>query len=156
MIENFRFNDLVLYCKHWYKHSDNILDDLGYIFSQIYAWTPKTEEEVAHFMLRAVDVLYDELGIKFDSERNGHYNNSFASFQAEIKNRMRLYQVSYDMACIYWAINVFSQLSRNEIKLNPPVYGKKEHFRMGGLFSEHPISMTYTEMNRIAIKAFSK
>ena len=32
-IENFRYNDLVLYCKHWYKHSDNILDDLGYIFS---------------------------------------------------------------------------------------------------------------------------
>ena len=124
MIENFRFNDLVLYCKHWYKHSDNILDDLGYIFSQIYTWTPKNEEEVAHFMLRAVDVLYTELGIKIDSEINGKYNNSFASFNAEIKNRMRIYKISFDMACIYWAMNIFSQLSTNEIKLNPPILQK--------------------------------
>lgn len=149
-IENFVFNDIVLYSKHWYKHSEDICGDLAYLFSKIYAWTPKTEEEVAHFMLRAIDKLYELKEIKFDTECCGRFNNSFASFYDEIKNRMRLYNVSFNMAIIYWGMSVFFNLTREEIKLIPPHYGKKEHFRLGRLFKDYPISQTYTEMNRIA------
>ena len=88
MIENFTFNDLVLYSKGWYKRTD-LLSDLGYIFGQIYAWEPKTEEEIARFMLMAIDELYTQLGIKFDSEYYGRYRNSFAAFHDEMHHRMR-------------------------------------------------------------------
>lgn len=154
MIKNFRYNDIVLYSKGWYKRSDDICEDLGYLFRKIYGWTPTRPDEVADFMLTAVDRLYEEKKIAFDSERCGRWNNSFHSFNREIKQRMSLYNVSWDMAIIYWALNVFSQLTVDEIQINPPVYGKKEHFRMGRLFKEFPISMTYAEMNRIAQRTF--
>ena len=60
------------------------------------------------------------------------------------------------MSVILVVHSILQRLGTNEIKLNPPVYGKKEHFRMGQFFGEYPISMTYTEMNRIARKVFEK
>lgn len=153
MIENFIYNDIVLYCKGWYQtpKGDTILDDLGYLFSKIYAWTPKTEEEIAHFMMRVLDKLYDEKGIRFDSES---WINNFSGFHNEIKRNMRIYNCSFDMAIIWVVHSILQRLDRNEIKLNRPVYGKKEHFRMGQFFGEYPISMTYKEMNNRAIKMF--
>lgn len=153
MIENFIYNDIVLYCKGWYQtpKGDTILDDLGYLFSKIYTWTPKTEEEIAHFMMRVLDKLYDEKGIRFDSES---WINNFSGFHNEIKRNMRIYNCSFDMAIIWVVHSILQQLDRNEIKLNRPVYGKKEHFRMGQFFGEYPISMTYKEMNNRAIKMF--
>ena len=154
MVTDFIFNDIVLYAKCWYEHSDNIVDDLAYLFSKVYAWKPKDEKEVARFMLRAVDKLYDEMLIRFDSECNGRLNNSFASFAGEIDRREWLYGCSRDMAIILWGLNIFAELSVNEIKLNKPHYGKKEHFRLGSMFGKRNISMTYKEMNRIADEHF--
>lgn len=155
MIENFIYNDIVLYCKGWYQtpEGDTMLDDLGYLFGKIYAWTPKTEEEIAHFMMRVLDKLYDEQGIRFDSES---WINNFSGFYREVKRNIRIYNCSFDMAIILVVHSILQRLDTNEIKLNPPVYGKKEHFRMGQFFGEYPISMTYTEMNRIARKVFGK
>ena len=80
MIENFVYNDIVLYCKGWYQtpKGDIMLDDLGYLFGKIYAWTPKTEEEIAHFMMRVLDKLWDEQCIKFDSESWIHIHIALA------------------------------------------------------------------------------
>jgi len=155
MIENFTFNDIVLYSKGWYKKTD-LVSDLGYIFSNIYGWTPKTEEEVARFMLIAIDKLYTELEISFDYNFNGKYKNSFASFSDEIRRRMRIYDVSYDIAVILFALSIFQQLDNTQIKLNPPHFGKKEHFRLGIMFGEYPISQTYTEMNRRVNNFFNR
>lgn len=155
MIENFTFNDIVLYSKRWYKKTD-LVSDLGYIFSNIYGWTPKTEEEVARLMLIAIDKLYTELEISFDYNFNGKYKNSFASFSDEIRRRMRLYDVSYDMAVIFFGLSIFQQLDNTQIKLNPPHFGKKEHFRLGIMFGEYPISQTYTEMNKRVNNFFNR
>jgi hypothetical protein len=155
MITNFVYNDIVLYAKGWYEKSDNISNDLGYLFSKIYAWTPESDEEVAHFMLLTIDKLYEQLGVSFTTNGYGKYNNSFASFHEEINRRMHLYEVSYEKAIILWAMSILMQLDRNQIKLNAPKYGKKEHFRMGRAFGgKYPISMTYTEMNRRAKQMF--
>lgn len=43
---------------------------------------------------------------------------------------------------------------REEIILKRPHYGKKEHFRLGNMVRDYPISMTYAEMNRIAKRTF--
>ncbi|MBP5722076.1 MAG: hypothetical protein J6X18_00630 [Bacteroidales bacterium] len=157
MITNFTFNDIVLYSKGWYERSENILEDLGYLFSKIYGWTPTTEDEVANFMLITIDELYEKLGIGFTTNGYGKYNNSFASFNYEINNRMRLYKVSYNMAIILWAMSIMMGLDRTQIKLNAPKYGKKERFRLGRAFGgKYPISMTYKEMNKRAKAMFGE
>lgn len=153
MITNFIFNDIVLYSKGWYKSHGDILDDLGYLFSKIYAWTPKTEGEISGFMMRVLDKLYEEKKVTFKA---GSYMMCFTSFFDEVKRDMNLYGWSFDRAVIQVVLNVLSQLKRDEIKINPPHYGKKEHFRMGMLIGEWPASMTYAEMNRRAQKEFKE
>ena len=150
MIENFRFNDIILYAKGWYQRKD-LVEDLGYLFSKIYAWTPTTEEEVAKFMLRTIDRLYEEMKISFKADS---YSFCFVSIFDKIEHDMRFYEQSRYRATIGVCLNILSELNRDQIKLNPPHYGKKEHFRMGRFFKDYPISMTYTEMNRIAQKTF--
>ena len=155
MIKDFVFNDIVLYCKGWYQSpdGDTILDDLGYLFGEIYAWTPKTEEEVAHFMMKVLDKLYEEQDRKFNSES---LMDSFSGFYKQVRRYMWLYNCSFDMAVIWTVHSILQGLSSKEIKLNPPVYGKKKHFRMGQFFGKYPISMTYKEMNNRAIKMFGE
>lgn len=155
MIENFAFNDLVLYAKGWYKRTD-LLSDLGYIFGNIYAWVPTTEEEIARLMLMAIDELYTQLGMKFDSQHYGRYRNSFSAFYDEIGRRMKLYNLSFNMAIILFGLSIFAGLERSLLKLNPPHFGKKEHFRLGMMLGEYPISQTYTEMNRIVNNFFKE
>lgn len=158
-IENFLYNDIVLYSKGWYERTDGedgIIKDLSYLFSKINTWAPKNEKEVAHFMMRAIDKLYEKMEIKFDAEYCGRWNNSFASFFDEINKRMLVYNVSFDRAVILWAMSIFFGLEKDKIKLNPPHFGKNEHFRMGQAFGgKLPISTTYTYMNNVAKKAFS-
>ena len=129
------------------------MDDLGYLFGKIYAWTPKSEGDISHFMLRVLDELYSEKHLTFE---NGAYMRCFSSFMGEIRKDMKLYDVSFDMAVILEVMSILSKLSREEIKLIPPHYGKKEHFRLGCLLGKYPISMTYAEMNRRAQEAFKR
>jgi hypothetical protein len=148
MITNFVYNDIVLYCKGWYQtpEGDTMLDDLGYLLSKIYAWTPKTESEIAHFMIIILDKLYSEMKLE--------HNNDFSKLFEEINRNTRLYKCSFNMAIILYVHSVLQGLSVDKIKLNAPHYGKKEHFRLGMLLGKYPISQTYTEMNHIAQKAF--
>lgn len=144
MITNFLYNDIVLYAKGWYEKRD-IIGDLGYLISQIHYNYPKTEKELAPYMLMVLDKLNNEMG------GNKH---GYLWFFNEVQKRIDIMYVSQEMAIIYVVLNELMSLSKDEIKLNPPHYGKKEHFRMGGTFGNYPISMTYTEMNRIAKKMF--
>lgn len=154
MIENFIYNDIILYCKGWYQSKDDdIIKDLGYLFSKIYLWTPKTEHEVARMMLRVLDKLYADENKVFDDESPF----CFVSFFDEVERNMRLYNVSFDMAIIIYVKSRLFEVRASKLKLNPPHYGKKEHFRLGNPWGfKNPISMTYKEMNRIAAKAFSE
>jgi len=152
MIKNFLYNDIVLYCKGWYEtpEGDTMLDDLGYLFSKIYAWTPKTESEIANFMIQVVDTLYTKMNVKW-----GNGQSTYTFLFVQVHRYMSLYDCSFDRAIILWVRCILQGLSKDIIKLNPPKYGKKEHFRMGTLFGDTPISMTYTEMNCRAKKVFS-
>lgn len=149
MITNFLFNDIILYCKGWYQtpKGDTMLDDLGYLFGKIYAWIPKTESEIAYFMIIVLDKLYSEMKLE--------HNNDFSKLFEEINRNMSLYKCSFDMAIILYVHSVLQGLSVDKIKLKAPHYGKKEHFRLGMLLGEYPISQTYSEMNRRAQRAFT-
>ena len=153
MIKNFIYNDIVLYCKGWYQKDGNMLEDLGYLFSKIYAWRPTKENEIARMMMVALDQLYEEIEGPISPYR---FYNKHAIFMDEIYKRMDIFEQSMDMAIICLVRSIFQGLSKDEIKLNAPHYGKKEYFRMGSLFGMTPISMTYTEMNRRAERMFNK
>jgi len=153
-IVNFTYNDIVLYAKGWYERNDNICEDLDYLFSKIYGWTSPREDEVSHRMMIVLDRLYEAADV---TKKDCPYcwYMSHALFEEEVRKRMSLYKdCSRDMAIIYTVISVLQGLSKDEIKLNPPHYGKKEYFRMGSLCGKNPISMTYTEMNRRAQQMF--
>lgn len=149
VVKNFKYNDIVLYAKHWYKHGD-ILDDLSYLFGKIYAYPPNGEVEIASMMLRVIDELYIEKGEMFSKDTF----LGFRSLYDEARKYMRFFGCSFDMAIIRVALTILCNLTRDEIILNRPHYGKKEHFRLGNMVKDYPISMTYAEMNRIAKKTF--
>lgn len=152
VLKNWIYNDIVLYSKGWYQSSKgDLIEDLGYLFSQVYAWTPKTEGEVARMMLRVLDKLYSEGIIEFNSEGP----NCYSRFFDEIGRDMSILNISFDRAIILYVKSRLFELTDKEIELNPPHYGKKEHFRLGSTFGDrNPISMTYKEMNRIVKKVF--
>lgn len=115
MITNFIFNDIVLYSKGWYKRG-NIVDDLSYLFGKIYAWAPKNESEVASMMLRVIDKLNEARDIKFPGLKN---------FYDRIKNHTLIYECSFEIGIIAICMSELMGLTRDEIELNPPKFGKK-------------------------------
>jgi hypothetical protein len=84
------------------------------------------------------------------------HNNDFSKLFEEINRNIRLYKCSFNMAIILYICSILQGLSVEKIKLNSPHYGKKEHFRLGMLLGEYPISQTYTEMNHRVQKVFNK
>ena len=103
-------------------------------------------------MLNILERVYEEQDKKFSSG----YLCSFASFWNEVNKYADIYECTYNRAIILLVLGRLLELSEEEIKLNPPHFGKKEHFRMGMLFGEWPKSMTYKEMNNRVAKLFKE
>ena len=156
-IENFLYNDIVLYSKGWYRSKENIVwKDLAYFFSKIY-FPPKSESEVSLLMLLVLEKLHKELELDRDPEKvSAYWLSTPYRLEQEIRRLMLLYDWGRDGATIIAVLNVLHKLSNEEIKLKRPVYSKKFPFRLGGCFTKYPMSMTYKEMNRKAIKMFGE
>ena len=157
-IENFMYNDIVLYSKGWFRSKEGIVwKDLAYFFSQIYAFPPKNESEVALLMLLVLEKLHQKLELDRDPEKvPACWLSTPYRLEQEIRRKMLFLDCDRDSATILAVLFVLSTLSKEEIKLKRPVYSKKFPFRLGGSFTKYPISMTYKEMNRIAIKMFGE
>lgn len=157
-IENFLYADIVLYAKGWYRSKENIVwKDLAYFFSKIYAFPPKNESEVAMLMLLVLEKLHKELNLDRDPEKVPAYLLSTPyRLEQEVRKIMWFYDWNRDRATIQAVLKVLLALSSKEIKLKRPVYSKKFPFRLGCYFTKNPISMTYAEMNRKAIKMFGE
>ena len=153
-IENFLYNDIVLYAKGWFCSKENIVwKDLSYFFSKIYAFPPKTESEVALLMLLVLGKIHQELNLDRNPEKvPACWLSTPYRLEEEIRKSMLLHDFNRDRATIQVILNVLQTLSVKEIKLKRPVYSKKFPFRL----DRTPISMTYTEMNRRAMKMFGE
>ena len=153
-IENFLYNDIVLYSKGWFCSKEGIVwKDLAYFFSKIYAFPPKTESEVALLMLLILGKLHQEFELDRNPEKvSACWLSTPYRLEEEIRKSMSLHDFNRDRATIQVILNVLQTLSIKEIKLKRPVYSKKFPFRL----DRTPISMTYTEMNRRAIKMFGE
>lgn len=62
MIENFKYNDIVLYAKGWLEHKGNdTCEDLAYLLGQMYGWSSTPDDEISMMMLRVFDCLIEEM-----------------------------------------------------------------------------------------------
>lgn len=157
-IENFLYNDIVLYSKGWFVSKEDIVwKDLAYFFSEIFVFPPKTESDVALLMLIVLEKVHQEFELGRDPEKvSACWLSTPYRLEQEIRRIMSLYDCDRDRATIQAVLNVLHILSNEEIKLKRPVYSKKFPFRMGGCFTRYPISMTYKEMNKKAIEMFGE
>lgn len=153
-ITDFPFNDVVLYSKGWYERTNNIFDDIKKCIEEdnIYnTWDNMSPRDICSYMLRCLDKIYTYLDD--NDKRNGRWLYSHAAFLDKIEHNMKFYNKTYEEAIVYTVLSILSELSVDEIELKKPKYGKGCR-RIGGMFTNYPISMTYTQMNKIAQKAF--
>ncbi len=155
-ITNWTYNDIALYAKGWYERKD-LFKDMSHIFCKIYGYMPDNMHDIAHMMLLILDDLASHLepGEKV-------WWNSYSRIFEEVDNRMTGYDMDRDTAITMTVLSIVQQLSRHDIGLKKPVYGKKEYFRSHpGLFaSEEDVrknrTKTYAQMNREAEKFFGE
>ena len=155
-ITAFSYNDVVLYAKGWYKRTDNVFDDIKECLKEdnVYnTWDNMSPRDICAYMLRCLDKIYGYLDD--NDKKNGRWLCSHAAFLDEIEHKMKFYGNTYEEAIVYTVLSILQGLSIDEIELKAPKYGKGRR-RMGGLFSNYPISMTYKEMNKIAQLTFNK
>jgi hypothetical protein len=165
-IENFRFNDLVLYCKGWYEaywertsernNKDMFFADLerAIKMNKDYWYPDKmSKDEVIGYLLKALDLIYTYLDD--EDKRNGRWLCSHKAFRDETKKYMSLYNIDEEYAIALMIHGILQCMSKDEIKLNKPVY-KRGSWRLGRCDDKPSISMTYKYMNSRASKMFDK
>lgn len=150
-IKNFRYNDLVLYCKGWYEGTDDIFADFErYIKMNDDYLYPKqmTRQDVITHALRAVDLVFNNFT---NEERKYHYLGTMSKFYDYTTNKMWLAK-DFEVATLLVVHEFLQGLDKNQIDIIPPTYKRnKPKFGWGYKFG-----MTYKEMNKIAERVFKK
>lgn len=161
MIENFEWNDVVLTCKGWYESCGDVVTDLAIAIEQndnrsIYFKDKGNACEVASVLMNSVIPSYWEKLSESEKQKPCNLYKS-SEFYQKIKWKMDVLKCSFDMAVIYAVHDVFcNHVTRDNIKLNKPIYGRGRR-RLGSLFGDkYPISMTYKHMNDIASRMFDR
>lgn len=163
-IENFQWNDIVLYSKGWYETTDDLFYDVEQSIrkNNNYQYPEKrmSEERVIMWLFKALDEVYEHL--TEEDKKSRCWLVSHSSFYDEVNNKQRLLNIngkinvesSMNKAIVLVILEIFLQMDKKMIKLNKPVYKKGER-RLGCYFrNKYPISMTYKHMNDIATKFF--
>ena len=158
IIENFQWNDIVLFSKGWYESTDDLFYDVEQSIrkNNNYQYFEKrmSEERVIMWLFKALDEVYEHLTEK--DKKNNFWLVSHSSFYDKVNNKQILFVVSLNKAIVLTILEIFLQMDNKMIKLNKPVYKKGER-RLGTSFGhKYPISMTYKHMNDIATKIFDK
>ena len=157
-IENFQWNDIVLYSKGWYESTDDLFYDVEQSIrkNNNYQYFEKrmSEERVIMWLLKALDEIYKHLT---EEDKKCHFFFvSHSSFYDEVNKKQHLFGIPRNEAIVLTILEIFLKMDNKMIKLNKPVYKKGER-RLGGSFGhKYPISMTYKHMNDIATKFFDK
>jgi hypothetical protein len=154
-IENFQWNDVVLFSKGWYVTTGDLFHDMELSIREnknyCYIDRKMTEREVIHWLFKILDDFYEYL--TEEEKKCRRFLVSHLAFMEEVNRREDLYRISRNKAIVLTIMNIFLLLNKEEIILNKPVYCKGRR-RIGGAFCRYPISMTYKHMNDIASKIF--
>lgn len=155
--DKFHFNDVVLYAKCWYERTDNVFEDLKKCLehdNKYNIWPGIKPRDICKYMLMCLEEIYSFLDE--DDKKNNFWLCSHSSFLDQIEHRIHFYENTYEEAIVYTVLGILRCLTKEQIELIPPKYGKGMR-RIGCMFrNEMPKSMTYAEMNRMAKKMFSE
>ena len=151
---------MVLYSKGWYGISTekNFMELVGRLIKLDGHYSISdnpSNEEIAHYMLIALDEIHQHLDE--NDRRNRRWLCSPIVYEEEVNRKIRLHNVTRDEAIVLCVLNVMMMLSVFEIELDPPVYGKGIPRYTGGQFSGkdwRPI--TYKYMRKKAEMWFNK
>ena len=155
-LEDWRFNDLVLYAKGWYEHKD-LVEDMKHIFKTVYGYIPSTKHELAIMMFRVIDILRDHL-----EPGECYWWTSLVSLDNQITHNICIYDEDRDEATIHAVLSILTEIEASVLCIKKPVYGKKMYFRKGpGIFATHEDvrksrTKTYKQMNKEASRFFDK
>ena len=157
-IENYEWNDVILYAKGWYERSGNVFADIAECIKRNanrYIIIPKTEERLKEFAVYWLLFVLDDLHSKFnvDEHSEGFWLYGYHNFYSKVLNRQSFFELTHEEAVCWCVLEVFMMLDSKKVKLNRPVYKRGER-RIGSLSGNHPISMTYKHMNDIAKRIF--
>ena len=142
-VRNFRFNDLVLYCKGWYEGTNDMFVDFErYIrMNEDYFYPPKmSRQDIIQYSLKAIDLVFDRLT---KEERSNHYLGTMAKFYDYVRHKMWLYNKDFEETLLFVVHEFLHGLDRKQIELIPPTYGKGKP-KIGWGYKQ---GMTYKEMN---------
>lgn len=142
-LRNFRFNDLVLYCKGWYEGTNDIFVDFErYIrMNEDYFYPPKmSRQDIIQYSLKAIDIVLENLT---KEERHNHYLGTMAKFYDYVRHKMWLYNKDFEETLLFVVHEFLQGLDRKQIELIPPTYGKGKP-KIGWGYKQ---GMTYKEMN---------
>ena len=152
-IKNFRYNDLVLYCKGWYEGTDDIFADFErYIKMNDDYCYPKqmTRKDVITHALRAVDLVFNSFT---NEERYNHYLGTMSKFYSKTTYTMLVYNIKdFEVATLFVVLEFLQGLDKDQIDIIPPTY-KKNKPKLGWGYK---FGMTYQEMNKLAKATFKK
>lgn len=151
-IKNFRYNDLVLYCKGWYEGTDDIFADFErYIkMNDDYVYPKQmTRKDVITHALRAVDLVFNAFT---KEERHNHYIGTMSKFYDYTIHKMLSYTKDFEVATLLVVYEFLQGLDKYQIDIIPPTY-KRNKPKLG---YGYKFGMTYKEMNKRAKAVFKK
>lgn len=166
-IKDFEWIDLVLYSKGWYENDSSNEDEFFKEVENVIRLNERrsyekkmSRETIMHFLFTAHEKIISNLN---EYERTSpHWCATPKTFYEEVRNfirRARMYyntEVSMDYASARVILTIMSNMTKDQIEMKRPVYGKGR-LRMGSMFgAKRPISLTYKQMNREAEKVFGK
>lgn len=166
-IENFEWNDLVLYSKGWYENYATNEEEFFQEIEKVIKlndnrsyYKNMSRGDIMRMLFNAHTQICNNLE---EYERTSqHWSATPQTFYTNVSNfirRAKMYynqEVSMDYAAARVIISTMSELTREQCELKKPVYGKGR-LRIGSMFGNpRPISLTYRQMNREASKIFDK
>lgn len=150
LIENFRFNNVALAAKNWYRkrEEDSVCEFFVRIFNmdEEYIPTKYIERDAKKYAL----LVLDEISTIFRKHNRYAWWDSYMTYVCEIEKYENLYGATNVEAHIHFVFNVLMQLDGSVINLKKPIYNRNTprlSYKQG---------MTYKEMQRRADRIFDK
>ena len=151
-MENVRLNNFILWCKGWYESVNDEMDilDQALIALKLDGYEFATKNHVLGIILNCIDEMIDKKII--DSRINAL---RISRLHQSISENMHFYELNYNEALAFTIMSLFKyELTKDNIKLNPPVYSRKL-YKMGFVAPKY-FGNSYKMANYKANKFFNE
>lgn len=165
-IENFEWNDLVLFSKGWYENDANTEDEFFKCVENVIKLNENRSfeknmhrDDIMNMMFNVHTQILNHLT---DEEKKSPYWCATPKyFYDAVKGwirRSKMYyneDISFDYASARVILDIMSDMTKDQIEMKKPVYGKGR-LRIGKIDNKDPMSISYKQMNKMATEFFGE